>query len=375
MNLALSEEQEILKKAARDFFEEKCPKSFVKQMEQDEKGYSPELWEEMATLGWTGLLFPEKYGGSGMNFLDLAVLLEEMGRACLPAPFSPTVVLGGLPILDAGSEKQKERYLPEVAKGKAIFTLALIEPELGYEPRAIATEATPNGDAYVISGIKLFVPYANVADYLLCVARTSKQEEGITIFVVDAKNPGIKCTVLETMAHDKLCEVVFDNVRVPKENILGQLDQGWPEVQKTVERSDAAKCCELIGNFQWVLEDTIAYAKDRKQFDRSIGSFQVIQHYCADIAIYVEGARLAAYQAAWMVSEGLPCAKEIAVAKSGISTVSPSIFDLAHQIHGAIGVTLEHDLHFYTTRAKVIELSYGASNYYREVVASETSLA
>jgi alkylation response protein AidB-like acyl-CoA dehydrogenase len=375
VNLSLSEEQEILRKAARNFLEQKCPKSFVKHMEQDEKGYLPELWEEMINLGWTGLAFPEKYGGSSMTFLDLCVLLEEMGRACLPVPFFSTVVLAALSILNAGTEEQREQYLPLIASGKAIFSLALIEPELGYKPKAITVEATPDRDAYVINGSKLFVPFANVADYLLCVARTSKQEEGITIFIVDTKSPGIKCTVLNTMAHDKLCEVVFDHIRVSKESILGQLDQGWPEVQKAVERGDAAKCCELVGSFQWVLEDTIAYAKERKQFGRPIGSFQALQHYCADMYTYVEGAKLSAYQAAWMLSEGLPCTKEIAVTKLWISEVSSRIFNLAHQIHGAMGVTLEHDLHFYTTRAKPVEFSYGGDNYYREAIAKEMGLA
>jgi len=375
VDLSLSEEQEMLKKATRDFVSEKCPKSFVKQMEQDEKGYSPELWKEMASLGWLGLVFPEKYGGGGMSFLDLSMLLEEMGYACLPAPFLATVVLGGLPIMDIGSEEQKEQYLPKIASGKLILSLALIEPAMEYGPGAIAVEATPDGDSYVISGTKLFVPYANCCDYLLCMTRTSKQEEGITIFIVDTKSPGIKCTVLDTMAHDKLCEVVFEHVRVPKEAILGQLDQGWPEVQKIVERGDVAKCCELVGNFQWTLEDTIAYAKERQQFGRPIGSFQALQHYCADIYTYVEGAKLSAYQAAWMLSEGFPCTKEIAVAKLWISEVSSRIFNLAHQIHGAMGVTIEHDLHFYTTRAKSVEFSYGKDNYYREATAKEMGLA
>lgn len=375
MNLVLSEEQEMLKKAARDLLQERCPKSSVKQMEQDDKGYSPELWEEMANLGWMGLVFPEEYGGSGMSFLDLTVLLEEIGRACLPAPLFSTVVLGGLPILDIGSEEQKRQYLPKIATGKTIFSLALIEPELGHEAKAITVEARLDGNNYVLNGTKLFVPYANVADCLLCVARTSKQEQGITIFAVDAKNPGISYAVLKTMAHDKLCEVVFKQARVPKENLLGQLDKGWPEVEKIVKLCDVAKCCEIVGNLQWVLEDTVAYAKDRKQFDCPIGSFQVLQHYCADIYTYVEGAKLSTYQAAWMLSNGLSCDKEIAVAKLWITEASPRIFNLAHQIHGAIGVTQEHDLHFYTTRARAIELSYDEASLYRETVAREMGLA
>ncbi len=375
MNLALSEEQEMLKEAARDFLSEKCPKSFVRQMEQDEKGYSPELWQELANLGWLGLAFPEKYGGGDMTFLDLSVLLEEMGRACLPAPFLATVLLGGLPIVDAGSEEQKMQYLPQIASGKAILSLALAEPGMGYGPEAIAVEAIPDGDSYVINGSKLFVPYAHVADYLLCVARTGKQGGKITIFIVNAKSPGIKCTVLETMAHDKLCEVVFDNVRAAKENILGQPNQGWPEVQKTVERADVAKCCELAGSLQWTLEDTITYARERKQFGRPIGSFQVLQHYCADIYTCVEGARLSAYHAAWTLSEGLPATSEIAIARLWINEASPRVFNLAHQIHGAMGVTMEHDLHFYTTRSRVAELAYGQDNYYREAVARGMGLS
>lgn len=374
MNLSLSEEQEILKQSARDFLEEKCPKSFVKQMEQDEKGYSPELWQEMADLGWVGLVFPEQYGGSEMSFLDLSVLLEEMGRACLPAPFVSTVVLGGLPIMDTGSEKQKGKYLPEIASGKAIFSMALIEPELGYEPTAVKTRAKAEGDSFVINGTKLFVPYASVADYLLVAARTSDAADGVTVFIVDTKSAGVKVSPLSTMAHEKFSEVVFENVKVSKDNVLGGLNQGWPVVQKAWEKNDAAMCCEMAGNFQWVMEDTISYVLDRKQFGKPIGSFQILQHYCADMSTYAEGTKLAAHQAAWAVSEGIPSAKPVAVAKAWINQVSATFFNMSHQLHGAMGVTVEHDLHYYTTRAKTVERGYGEGNYYREVVAKDMGL-
>jgi len=377
MDLALSEEQEMLKTMARDFLADKLPKTAVKEIEESEPGYSPELWKEMAGLGWMGLAFPEKYGGSDMNFLDLAVLLEEMGRACLPGSYFSTVVLSGLTIIDIGTEEQKQEYLPKIASGEVIFTLALTEPSARYDAAAIETEATAEKDAYIVNGTKLFVPDAHIADYMLVVARTdakSKAEPGITIFIVDAKSPGISCTVLKTIANDKLCEVVFDQVKVPNENILGQLNQGWKEVQKIIQRAAVAKCCEMVGCIQQALDMTVEYAKERKQYDRPIGSFQVIQHYCADMATDVDGTRLSAYQAAWMLSEGLPCTQEVAIAKAWAGEACQRVMALAHQIHGAIGVTIDHDLQYYTRRAKAAEVSFGDADFYREIVAQEMGL-
>ena len=374
MKLTLTEEQEMIKKTACDFLTDKCPKTFVTQMEENEAGYSKELWQEMAELGWMGLAFPEKYGGGDMSFLDLAVLLEEMGRACLPGPFFSTVVLGGLSILDLGNEEQKQKYLHELIRGEKIFTLALTEPGYqNYDASSVTVEATPDDSNYIINGTKLFVPDAHIADYLLCVAKT-KPENGITIFLADAKNPRINCTILKTVAGDKLCEVVFDQMPVPKANILGQMNQGWSAVQKIIERAAVGKCCEMVGNIQRVLEITVDYAKERKQFDHPIGSFQIIQHYCADMATDIDGARFSTYQAAWMLSEGLPCTKEVAIAKAWISEASQRVVALAHQVHGAIGVTIEHDLHFYTRRAKAAELAFGDADFYREVVAQEMGL-
>jgi len=376
MNLALSEEQEMLKKMARDFLTDKLPKAVVKEIEQSEAGYSAELWQEMAGLGWMGLAFPEKYGGSGMSFLDLAVLFEEMGRACLPGPYFSSVVLGGLTIADIGSDEQKQEYLPQIAGGDIIFTLALTEASASYDAD-METRATADKDGYLINGTKLFVSDAHIADYMLVVARTdekAKPEKGLTIFIVDGKSQGISSTVLKTIANDKLCEVVFKQVKVPKENILGELNQGWKEVQKIIQRAAVAKCCEMVGCIQQALDMTVSYAKERKQYDRPIGSFQVIQHYCADMATDVDGTRLSTYQAAWMLSEGLPCTREVAIAKAWAGEACQRVMALAHQIHGAIGVTIDHDLQYYTRRAKAAEVSFGDANFYREVVAQEMGL-
>ncbi len=377
MNLALSEEQEMLRTMARDFLTDKLPKTAVKEMEDSELGYSPELWQEMAGLGWMGLSLPEEYGGAGMSFLDLAILMEEMGRACLPGPYFSTVVLGGLTILDAGSDEQKQTYLPGIASGESIFTLALTETSAGYNAADVQVKAKADKDGYVISGTKLFVPDANVANYILCVARTGEgdnPEEGVTIFIVDGKSSGIGTTVLKTIANDKLCEVVFDNVKVPAENVLGEPDKGWPVVKRVIERAAALKCCEMVGCIQQALDMTVAYAKERKQYDRPIGSFQVIQHYCADMATEVDGTRLAAYQAAWTVNEGLPYTQEVAIAKAWAGEACQRVMALAHQIHGAIGVTIDHDLQYYTRRAKAAEVTFGDARFYREIVAQEMGL-
>jgi len=377
MDLGLSEPQEMLRKIARDFLSTECPKQLVREMEEDEKGYSPELWQKVAELGWQGLPFPEQYGGGEGTFLDLAVLLEEMGRACLPGPFFSTVVLGGLTILDVGSEEQKQEFLPQIASGQRIMTLALTESSARYDATGIAVKVAVNNGQYVINGTKLFVPDAHVADWIICVARTRKEEKpenGITLFLVRSGSQGMVCNLLSSLARDKQCEVIFDNFRVPKENMLGEADQGWAEVSRVLQRAALAKSIEMVGGAQQVLEMTVNYAKERVQFDRPIGSFQAIQHHCANMAVDVDTARLLAYQAAWKLSEGLPCEMEVALAKAWTSEASRRVASLGHQVHGAIGFTLDHDMQLYSRRAKAAEVAFGDADFYREKLARELEL-
>ena len=377
MDIGLSEEQEILKASARDFLATECPKKLVKELDESDKGYSPELWRKMAELGWMGLVFPEDYGGSGGTFLDLVVLLEEMGYNILPGPFFSTVVLGGLPILKAGSEEQRKEFLSKIARGELIFTMALTESTASYDASAITVKASPRNGEYSINGTKLFVTDANVADYLLCGARTKETanpQTGITIFVVDAKTPGIKCTLLETLARDKQNEVVFDNVNVAKENIVGGLDQGWPVIQDTLEKAAVAKCAEMVGGAQAALEMAVNYAKERIQFNRPIGTFQAVQHYCANMVTDVDGARYITYKAAWKLSEGLPATKSVAMAKAWVGDAYQRVTILGQQVFGAIGFTMDHDMHLYYRRARAGAIAFGNSNFHREVVAKELGL-
>ena len=372
MDPRLSEEEEMLRRSALDFLTEKCPKSLVREMEKDEKGYSPELWKEIADLGWMGLIFPEKYGGGGMDFVSLAVLFEEMGRACFPGPFLPTVVLGGLPILDIGTEEQKQEYLPDIISGKTIFTMALTEPVGGYTAPSIKVKAAASNGDYVINGTKLFVPDASNADYMLCVARTdNKAEDGITIFIVDAKSPGISITVLDTVAKDKLCEVVFKDVKVPAKNILGKLNQGWSEVKKIIDRAAVAKCCEMLGGMQAVLDMTVPYVKERIQFDVPVGVFQAIQHHCVYMLIEVEGSRASTYEVAWRISTGRPYAFEAAITKAWVSDAYHRVVALGTQSHGGVSIMEDHDLPLYFRRAKAAELAFGDARFHRKAVARE----
>ena len=371
MDLELSEDQKMLRKTARDFLVNECTKPFVREMERDEKGYSPDLWQKMADLGWMGLPFPEQCGGWGGSFLDLAVLMEEMGRACLPGPFMASVVLAGLTILEAGSDAQKEQYLTAIAKGD-IFTLALTEPNGGYDAASIHTKATVHGDDFVITGTKFYVPDAHVASHLLVLART--KDDGLSLFLVDAKSHGIKCTPLKTIGSDKQCEVIFDNVRVPKANLVGEINHGWPAVQKTLQLAAVAKCAEMVGAAQQVLEMTVAYAKERIQFDKPIGSFQAIQHHCANMLIDIDGMRMLTYEAAWLLSAGLPADKEVAMAKAWVSDAIVRVAKLGHQVHGGVGYTIDHDLQLYYRRGRAAASLFGDANYHREMIASKLGL-
>ena len=370
MDLGLSEVQQMLKSSAQEFLSQECPLTLVREMEEDAKGYTDELWRQVVSLGWTGLAFPERYGGTGGSFLDLAVLLEEMGRSLMPGPFFSTVLLGGLTVLDAGTDSQKQDILTRICSGEVMMTLALTEPSATYEPWGIETVAERQGDNYLISGTKLFVPDAHVADLMIVPARTSSVSDpaqGITLFLVAAGSQGLNISPLNTIASDRQFEISFQGVSVPTTSVLGDVDGGWPVAQRALHRAISGKCIEMLGGADAVLEMTLEYVKQRTQFGRPIGSFQAVQHHCANMATDVEGSRTIAYQAAWKVSEGGPADREVSMAKAWLSGAYQRVCATAHQCHGAIGFTKEHDLQLYTRRAKVLELTYGDANFHREL--------
>ncbi len=371
MDLSLNEEQQMLQKMARDFLEDKCPTSVVRELEASELGYSPDMWREIADLGWVGLIFPEKYGGSELSLVDLAIIYEEMGRAILPSPYTPTV-LAGLTILACGSEEQKAEFLPKIISGESIFTIALLEPSASYDPEGIAIKAEAAGDDYIINGTKLLVPNAHIADWLLCATRTKDgktPEEGITLFLVDPKSTGITSTLLSTTAQDKQYEVIFDNVKVPKKNMVGELNGGWAPLHRVLQQAAVLLSVEVVGISQKVLEIALEWAKTRVVYDREIGVYQAIQHKCVDMFRNVEGARVMNWTAALVLGDGLPGTAEVAATKAWACKTAQTAAYEGHMIFAGQGYMQEHDMQLYSRRLKAAELNLGDADYHFEKFA------
>jgi alkylation response protein AidB-like acyl-CoA dehydrogenase len=371
MDYNITERQEMLKRVARDFFTRELPKSLVEDLADHPKGYTEELWEKMAGLEWMGLLIPEEYRGLGGSYVDLIILLEEAGRACLPGTFFSAAVLGAITIMEAGNDTQKRRLLPEIASGDMIVSLAVSEPDAIYSPAHFKVKAKLERDEYVINGTKLFVPDAHIADYIVCAARTDR---GITLFLVDNESKGLECTLLPTLSGDKQCEVNFSGVRVKRDDILGDIDRGGEYLEKILPKAAVAMCAQMLGGAQRVLEMTVEYAKSRVQFGKAIGSQQAVQHHCANMLMDVEGMRYSTYKAAWLLDEGLPCKKEVSVAKAWANEAFYRITALGHQCHGAIAFQRDHSMYLYSQRASSWLLYFGDTNYHEKIIAGEIGL-
>ena len=377
MDFSFTEEQEMLRILARDFLAKECPKAKVREMDKDERGYDPKIWHSMAELGWMGLIFPGEYGGMGASFVDLVILIEEMGRNILPGPFFSTIALCALPVLEYGSPEQKTEFLPQIAKGEAIWTFALAESSGRYKASEIELSAVLEGKNYVLQGYKLFVTDAHVVDCILVVGRTGEakgSEDGITLFIVDAKEPNVRLKSIPTTGGDRQFKVSFDRVVVPKDNILGEIGNGWDIVEFILQRAAVLKCAEMYGACQAVLDMTSTYAKERIQFDRPIGSFQAIQHKLADMLLDVEAVQYLLYQAVWGISVGSPSPWQISAAKAKANEAYQRICIEAIAAHGAIGYTMDHDIGLYYRRVKAAEFVGGDSDLHKEVIAIELGL-
>jgi alkylation response protein AidB-like acyl-CoA dehydrogenase len=377
VNFAFSEEQEELRRSVRRFLEDKSPVTEVRRLMETTDGYDPKVWAQMANeLGLQSLHIPENYGGQGFSFVELVVVLEEMGRALLCAPFFSTVCLAANAILNAGTEAQKVELLPGIASGETIATLAFTEPSGKWDANGITMEAVPDGSgSYTLDGTKMFVLDGHVANLIVVAARSagSGGTEGISFFSVPGDAPGLTRTALPTMDQTrKQAKLEFSGVRA---TLLGEEGAGWAALSKTLDQVAVCLAAEQVGGAQRCLDMSVDYAKNRIQFGRPIGSFQAIKHKCADMLLEVESSKSAAYYAGWAAAEDndeLPV-----VASLAKSYCSEAYFHAAAeniQIHGGIGFTWEHDAHLYFKRAKSSELLLGDAAYHRERLAARINL-
>lgn len=375
MDFGFSEDQDALRETARKVLAAECPMTYVRAMMADDTGYTEEQWQKLAGLGWLGLIFPERVGGVGLDMVDLVVVLEEMGRVVLPGPFFSTVVLGGMTLALGGSRAQQSRYLAPLVTGALKATVAHVEESGRWDAEGIRLPARKTATGYTLSGTKLFVPDAHVADLLIVAARTrGKGSRGVTLFLVERNHPGVQVRLLKVMDQTrKLCEVTLTDVAVARDAVVGRVGGGWPLLDHVVDRAKVALCAEMCGGAQRVLDMSVDYARVREQFGRPIGSFQAIQHKCANMMVQVESARSATYYAAWAVANGVAEAHLAAcMAKAYCSDAYRNVSAEGIQIHGGIGFTWEHDMHLYFKRSKGSEATFGDATWNRELVARAT---
>ncbi|MFN2543386.1 MAG: acyl-CoA dehydrogenase family protein [Actinomycetota bacterium] len=376
MNFAFSDEQEELRRTIRKFLEARSPSAEVRRVMETDEGHDDLLWKQMAEeLALHGMHVPEEYGGQGFTFVELGIVLQEMGRALLPSPYFSTVCLAANAILNAGTEQQKKELLPAIASGQRIATLALAEPSGRWDAGGIELEARETGGAFTLSGTKTYVLDGHVAGLIVVAARLpgTSGTEGICLFLVDGDADGLARTKLDTI------DLTRKQARLELEGVaatpLGEPGQAWPALQKTLDQAAVSLSAEMTGGAERCLDMAVDYAKTRVQFGRPIGAFQAIKHKCADILLQVESARTAAYYALWAAAEDgaeLPIAAPMAKA-----FCSEAFFFAAReniQVHGGIGFTWEHDSHLYFRRAKSSELLFGDAAAHRELLAERIGI-
>ena len=366
MDLSLDETQQMLKNTAKDFFATECPETHVREMENDKDGYNKQLWEKIVNQGWLGVPFAEKYGGFGLTFLEFCILLEESGRVLLPEPLFHAVLLGGMPINIFGNEKQKDELLPKIISGESIATLAFHEEDDSILPSSIQCQASMSTNEYTISGTKMFVPFANISDMIITIARTGNKDTDLSAFIIPSTAEGVSISELSTISSDKQSVITLENVQIPAANMLGQKNKGWEIVEQIFSFAAIGKSCEMLGASEKVLEGTVEYAKTRTQFGRPIGTFGEIQRHCSEMATIVEGTRFVIYEAAWKLAQNKNADKEVSMAKSWTSDSHKKVCAISHQVHGGIGFTKEHWVQLYSRRAKAAEIAFGDGNYHRE---------
>jgi alkylation response protein AidB-like acyl-CoA dehydrogenase len=371
MDLEFSEEQEMLREMVRSMCSEYASIEVVRAMEDDPKGYSADFWKQLAELDLIGLTLPEAYGGSEQSMLEAAIVYEEFGRALAPSPHFASVVVCAGAILRAGSEEQKQTWLPQLASGDAIVVPAWLEPGNGDGPKGVQLRATVEGDDYVLRGAKLHVPYASSATRLLVPVRVGDGDEEIDLLLLDPSAAGVSLEQQMTISSDTQYKVVLDGARVAAADRIGEPGSGWKVWDAVMHEAIILAAAQAIGGARRALEMTVDYAKEREQFDKPLAAFQAISHYLADAATAVEGGATLVYEAAWAQANGKSIARLAPMAKWFACRTFRDVTATGQQVFGGVGFTLEYDIQLYFRRAKQLQLSWYETRHLEELIASD----
>jgi alkylation response protein AidB-like acyl-CoA dehydrogenase len=372
MDLDFTPEQEMLREMVRGVCSSYASLATVREMEDDPVGYPAELWKQLGTLDLIGLMVPEEHGGSGMSLLDGVVVYEELGRALAPSPHFVSAVMSAGVLVRAGSDEQRDEWLPRIVSGDAVVTTAWTEPKRGFGPRGVQTTARPDGDGFVLDGVKWHVPFASSASAVVVLARTGPGDEEVDLFLVDPSASGVTLTQQMTLASDTQYQVELAGVRVPSSARIGGAGSGWGTWHDTMLDGAVLLAAAAMGGARYAFEITLQYAKDRHQFDKPLGAFQAIAHYLADASTTVEGGSILVHEAAWARSAGRPIDRLAPMAKLFACRTFRDVTAMAQQVFGGVGFTVEYDIQLYFRRAKQLQISWWDDRHLEELVASAT---
>lgn len=368
MDLDFSEEQQMVIDMSRAMLEEHCPAQIVRDMEDDPKGYPDELWKQMSELGLNGLLIPESYGGGGLGILEAAFVYEEFGRAMAPVPHFVSCIVSAKLLLEAGSDAQKTAWLPKIAEGSAILTPAWLEPERGFGEVGVALQAKTDGKGFALTGRKRSVPYASSADQLIVLART---DAGVDLFLVDPNAKGITMKQLLSQGREPQYQIDFADVKVSAKDRIGKAGSGWATWNAVMLESIILLAAQAVGGADRCLTETVAYAKERVQFDKPLGAFQALAHYMADASTSIDGGRVLVHEAAWNAAQGRSVARFGPMAKLFCCEAYRETTRVCAQIWGGVAFTIEYDQQMFFRRAKQLQLSWWDTPYLEELIAAD----
>jgi len=371
MDLDFSEEQEMLRGMVRGVCAEHCPIEVVRKLEDDAVGYAKDFWAQLGDLGVLGLMIPESYGGGGMSVLEGVVVYEEFGRSLAPTPHLVSCVLGAGVLQSAGTDDQKQAWLPKLASGDAIFSVAWLEPGNGFGAKGIQLRAERDGDDYVLSGVKRHALFASSADRLVVPVRTGDGESDVTLLLVDPNAAGVALEQQKSLASDTQYQVTFDGCRVSANDRIGGENAGFAIWHEVMLDGAILLAALATGGADRALEMTVEYSQERTQFDKPLGAFQALSHYMADAATSVAGGRTLVYEAAWARAEGRDVAKLAPMAKLFAGQTYRDLTAMSLQVFGGVGFTIEYDAQLYFRRAKQLQLNFWDTGYLEKLIAGE----